>query len=228
MDNSTKKELTEYLRKFASEDRWQKIKEVAELRTRHITVVLEDIYQPHNASAVLRSCEGFGIQDVHIIENKNDFDPNSQVTIGADRWLNLHTYNRSDCDNTEECFSKLKASGYRVIATTPHEHDINLNALPIEGRTALVFGSEIDGISDRAKELADGFMKIPMSGFSESFNISVSAAICLYNITRRLRNSDVNWQLSEDETFDLRLEWLKTSIKASEQLEKKFLQNKNK
>lgn len=223
MDRLKQAELVEYLREFATESRWEKITEVAEQRTRHITVVVEDIYQSHNASAVLRSCDGFGIQDVHIIENKNEFDASSQVTIGADQWLTIHRYKTPGVDNTEVCFHELKKRGYKIIATTPHENDRNLNDLEISDKTALVFGSEIDGISDRAKELADGFMKIPMAGFSESFNISVSAAVCLYNITRRLKNSDTTWKLSEGEIEDLKLEWLRRSIKAGEQLEKAFL-----
>lgn len=223
MESSKQTELVNYLRKFATESRWEKITEVAEQRTRHITVVVEDIYQSHNASAVLRSCDGFGIQDVHIIENRNEFDPSSQVTIGADQWLSIHRYKEPGIDNTEACFSKLKEEGYKIVATSPHENDTNLNDLQITDKTALVFGSEIDGISDRAKELADGFVKIPMAGFSESFNISVSAAVCLYNITRRLKESGVNWQLSQQELDDLKLEWLRKSIKAGEQLEKAFL-----
>lgn len=223
MDRSKQAELVNYLREFATESRWEKITEVAEQRTRHITVVVEDIYQSHNASAVLRSCDGFGIQDVHIIENKNDFDASSQVTIGADQWLTLHRYKEPGVDNTEACFNKLKRQGYKIIATTPHEDDTSLNDLRITDKTALVFGSEIDGISDRAKELADGFMKIPMAGFSESFNISVSAAVCLYNITRRLKESDIVWNLTKEELDDLKLEWLKKSIKAGEKLEKAFL-----
>lgn len=223
MDRSKQAELVKYLREFATESRWEKITEVAEQRTRHITVVVEDIYQSHNASAVLRSCDGFGIQDVHIIENKNDFDASSQVTIGADQWLTLHRYKEPGVDNTEACFHKLKRQGYKIIATTPHEDDTGLNDLKITDKTALVFGSEIDGISERAKELADGFVKIPMAGFSESFNISVSAAVCLYNITRRLKESDIVWNLTKGELDDLKLEWLKKSIKAGEQLEKAFL-----
>lgn len=223
MDRLKQAELVNYLREFATESRWEKITEVAEQRTRHITVVVEDIYQSHNASAVLRSCDGFGIQDVHIIENKNEFDASSQVTIGADQWLTLHRYKKEGIDNTEACFKRLKKQGYKLIATTPHEDDTNLNDLSITDKTALVFGSEIDGISNRAKELADGFVKIPMAGFSESFNISVSAAVCLYNITRRLKESDTLWKLSEEELDDLKLQWLKKSIKAGEQLEKAFL-----
>ncbi|SMO39368.1 TrmH family RNA methyltransferase [Gracilimonas mengyeensis] len=225
MSSSDRTALIEYLKDFITEARWEKMNEVLAQRTRHLTVVVEDIYQSHNASAVLRSCDGFGIQDAHIIENQNTFDASSQVTIGADQWLSLHRYNAEGTDNTEACIQNLKESGYQVIATTPHEDDYNLNDLPIQQKTALVFGTELDGISERAKELADGFVKIPMFGFSESFNISVSAAVCLYNLTRRMRKSDaIDWHLSEEEKDELRLEWLKQSIKAGEQLEKTFLE----
>ena len=125
------------------------------------------------------------------------------------------------------CFEHLKGQGYKIIATTPHENDVSLNELSVNEKTALVFGSELEGISDKAKELADGFVKIPMWGFSESFNISVSAAICLYNITRRMRKSPIDWELSEEEKEILQIEWLKKSIKAGEQLERNFLENVN-
>ena len=224
MDPQIRQDLITYLREFSTESRWERIQEIVQKRTRHLTVVVEDIYQPHNASAVLRSCDGFGIQDVHIIENKNEFEPSSQVTIGADQWLTIHRYNQPKVDNTELCFNTLKEQGYKVIATTPHKEDTNLNALDISGKTALVFGSEIDGISDRAMELADGFMKIPMYGFSESFNISVSAAVCLYNLTRRLRTSEIPWPLDTEEMEELKLKWLRQSIRAGEELEKAFFE----
>lgn len=223
MNEKSRAGLIEYLKEFTTESRWQKIVQVVEQRTRHITVVVEDIYQPHNASAVLRSCDGFGVQDVHIIENENLFEASSQVTIGADQWLSLYRYNKPEINNTAVCFDELKSKGYKIIATTPHEQDSNLHEFPVDEKFALVFGSELEGISKEAKSRADGFLKIPMSGFSESFNISVSAAVCLHDITVRLRQSDVNWKLNEDEMEMLKIEWLKKSIKAGEQLERTFL-----
>ncbi|MFP8488470.1 TrmH family RNA methyltransferase [Gracilimonas sp. Q87] len=217
--------LTDYLKGFATEERWNTITEVANKRTQHITVVIEDIYQPHNASAVLRSCDGFGIQDVHIIENNNEFDASSQVTIGADQWLSIHRYNNEGINNTTRCLESLREQGYQIIATSPHENDTELNDLNIDQKTALVFGTELDGISDTVKENADGYVKIPMAGFSESFNISVSAAICLYDLTLRMRRSTLNWQLSDEELDLLKYEWLKRSIKAGEKLEKQWLEN---
>jgi tRNA (guanosine-2'-O-)-methyltransferase len=218
-----KTKLIEYLREFISVSRWDRINEVLDKRTQHITVVLEDIYQPHNASAVLRSCDGFGIQDVHIIENKNEFDASSQITIGADQWLSLHRYNQQNHDNVSDCFQNLRSQGFQIVATTPHENDHNLNQLDISKPTALVFGTELEGVTDQVMQQADAFVKIPMSGFSESFNISVSAAICLYDTSTRLRQSDIDWELKPETREELLLEWVKKSIKAGDKLAEKWI-----
>lgn len=225
MDKSLKLQLLEYLQEFITEERRRKINEVLDNRTRYLTVVLEDIYQPHNASAVLRSCDGFGIQDVHIIENKNEFDPNKGVTIGADKWITYHQYNRQKANNTKRCYRKLRDRGYKIIATTPHHDDVTIDEVGLEQPTALVFGAELTGLSDYAMAEADGYARIPMAGFSESFNISVGAALCLYDLTSRLRNSEAKhqWQLSGDEKLDLRLEWVKKSVRAAEKLEERFM-----
>lgn len=223
MDLNTKRKVTEYLKAYVSDERWERLNNVLANRTRHITVVLEDLYQPHNASAVLRSCDGFGIQDVHVVENRNVFDASKGVTIGADKWLTLSKYNSEESQNTRACFKALREKGYNIIATTPHEQDSNLPNLDINDKTALVFGAELEGLSDEALELADGYMKIPMYGFSESFNISVSAAITLYDVTSRMRNNRSDWGLTDDEKDELLYLWVKQSIKAGEELEAHFL-----
>lgn len=225
MDNSLKSELVSYLRDFTTEQRWQTINDVLNERTRYLTVVLEDIYQPHNASAVLRSCDGFGIQDVHIIENKNEFNPNKGVTIGADKWISLHSYNEPGQNNTERCYRQLREEGYRIIATTPHEDDVSIDQVELDQKTALVFGAELTGLSDYALEHADGYAEIPMVGFSESFNISVGAALCLYELSGRLRKSDIDWELTDAEKVDLQCEWLEKSVRAGTPLKEKFLEN---
>ena len=222
MDSTTKKKLISYLQTFVTEERWQKINEVIASRTRFLTIALEDIYQPHNASAVLRSCECFGIQDVHIIENENDFNPNKGVTIGADQWITLKNYNESGQNNTERCYDHLRNQGYKIIATTPHENDITIDEISLDQKTALVFGAEYTGLSDYALEHADGYAKIPMVGFSESFNISVGAAICLYELSARLRRDHEHWKLSDAEKIDLQYLWLRNSIRAVDKVEDRF------
>jgi len=215
-------ELRDYLFEFISENKKELFKKIIEDRTRHLTVVLEDIYQPHNASAVLRSCDLFGVQDVHIIENSNEYTLSEQVAMGSSKWLTLKKYNEQK-ENTLACFDALRKEGYRIVATTPHTKDVMLVDLPLDQKTALVFGTELTGLSDVAIENADAYVKIPMYGFTESFNISVSAALSLYQLTENLRKSDINWQLSEEEKIDIQIAWAMNVIKKSELIVEAFL-----
>lgn len=216
-------ELIKYLSKHVTEKRFSLFQKVIQNRTRYLTVVLEDIYQSQNASAVLRTCDCFGIQDVHIIENYNKFDVNPQVSLGSSKWLSLKHYNEKE-QNTLNAINHLKENGYRIVATTPHTNDISLDEFNIEeGKSAIVFGTELKGISELVKENADVFMKIPMYGFTESFNISVSAAITLHHLTLKLRNCNISWKLDDSDREALILEWLKISIKGSDLIEQSFL-----
>jgi len=225
LSKNTKEKLLDYLSGFITDNKRNKFDKIIKFRTRFLTVVLEDIYQPHNASAVLRTCDCFGIQDVHIIENKNKYDVNPDVALGSSKWLTMIKHNESE-ENTIETFNKLRSQGYKIVATSPHKDEFMLDELPLDQKTALVFGTELEGLSDLALENADYFVKIPMYGFTESFNISVSAAISLYSLTEKLRNSDVNWQLQEDEILDIKLDWVRNVIKYSELIERDFLKNK--
>ena len=225
MNTSFDSDLYRFLSEYVSDHKKQLFEQILQNRTRHITTVLEDIYQPQNASAVMRSCDGMGIQDVHVIENDNEFTVSEGVTIGADKWLTVHHYNQPGNANTQACYRTLKEKGYTVCATSPHRDDISIDELPVDQPIALVFGAELKGLSDYAMEHADRFVRIPMYGFSESFNISVSAAICLYELRKRLEKSDVSWQLNEQEKQVLRLAWSRAAVKEPEMLEKYFYEN---
>lgn len=211
-DLEYKTKLFEYLCGFISENKKKLFSEYIEFRTRYITVVMEDIYQPHNASAVLRSCDCFGIQDLHIIENKYKYIVNPDVALGSSKWVDIIKYNSNET-NTLSCIKQLKHKGYKIVATTPHHNDINLDQFPIDQKFALFFGKELDGLSSEALEHADQYLKIPMFGFTESFNLSVSAAIILYQLTKQLRLSDVKWQLNETDRIDTLLSWARSVIK---------------
>lgn len=220
------KELIQYLSEFVTKERFSLFNKTIKERTQYLTVVLEDIFQPHNASAVLRSCDCFGVQDVHIIENKNEYSVNPDVALGSSKWLDLYKYN-SEKNNTLNAINSLKEKGYRIIATTPHTDDVNLEDFNIEkGKFALMFGSEQPGLSNIAMENADEFLKIPMYGFTESFNISVSAAICLHHLSWKLKQSDIEYKLSEPEQDEIVLKWLKRSIKDSETIIRKYIADK--
>ena len=218
---SNNKALLNHLLEFITENRKELFNSVISERTKHLTVVLEDIFQPQNASAVLRSCDVFGIQDVHVIENENEYNVNPRVVHGASKWINLHKYNKEK-NNTVDCINQLKAKGYKVYGTTPHTNDTLIENLPIESKTALMFGTEMTGLSDLAMQNVDGFVKIPMYGFTESLNISVSASICLYEISKRLKVSNINWQLTEEEQTDQLIDWAMKTIKSSELIVKEF------
>lgn len=217
MEHKEKLDLINYLSEFISENRKARFDEVISHRTDYLRIVLEDLYQGHNASAVLRSCDCFGIQNVHFIENKNNLKISADVAMGSSNWLTIHRH-RNPENNTVETLNQLKAQGYKIVATTPHKNDYTLDTLPINQKIALVFGTEIDGITDKVFEHADEFVKIPMYGFTESFNISVSAALCMYELTTRMRKEIKDFHLTEEERANVYLDWLKTSIDSSEGL----------
>jgi len=222
LDNKTKDKLYQFLFSLITEERKSLFEKVIDYRTKHFTVVLENIYQPHNASAVLRSCDLTGIQDVHIIENNNEYTPNPEVAMGSAKWLNLHKY-QHETDNTLQTINYLKQQGYKIVATTPHKESYSPHNLPIDEKTALLFGTELSGLSDVAIENADEFVKIPQFGFTESYNISVSVALLLYTLINRLHSSNINWQLSDEERSNIMLEWTRRSIKRSDIIEAQFL-----
>jgi len=222
-----KEKIIAYLGQFITERRMSTICRVLEDRTRYITVVLEDIYQPHNASAVLRTCECHGIQDVHIIENKNKYSVNPDVVLGATKWLNLHRYN-STSFNTIEAITLLRNQGYRIIATSLAKTSTSLDDFDISnGKAAIFFGTELTGLTKEMLDMADEYLHIPVLGFTESYNISVSAAIILNHLISQLRQSDIDWQLSQEEKLDLKLQWLKNTIKQADLLIRDFSMRNN-
>ncbi|MCF8348403.1 MAG: RNA methyltransferase [Bacteroidales bacterium] len=223
-DHKVRLALIEQMDKLITPRRRLLFDKVLANRTRHITIALENIFQPHNASAVLRSCDLTGVQDVHIIENTNEYNVNPDVAMGASKWLNLHKYNSIDY-NTPLAYQYLRDQGYKIVATTPHHESITIDELPITEKVALVFGTELTGLTEWAISNADMYVNIPMVGFTESYNISVSAAICLYSLTRRLRASEISWKLEEEQVSAIRLQWLRNSIKKSEHIEKELLKN---
>lgn len=210
-----------YMAQYITEHKKELIEEVLSRRTRHITVVLEDIYQAQNASAVLRTCDCYGIQDIHIIEDRHVYDVNPKVVHGASKWITLHRHNESE-DNSLECFNKLKEEGYKIIATVPDESATSIFDIDISEKTALVFGTEKHGISDFMKHNADQLTTIPMYGFTESLNISVSAAICISALAEKLFSSEVKWHLREEEKTLLRYLWYKGVVHRPEVLEREF------
>lgn len=208
-----------FLENILTDNRKERFLNVLKNRTNHFTIAVEDVFQMHNTSAVMRSCEVFGIQELNVIEQRYGKSIDKQIAMGAQKWVDITTYEKPSA-----CVQTLRDKGYQIIATTPHENDCLLENFDISKPSALFFGTEIDGLSEEIMKEADGFLKIPMVGFTESLNISVSAAIIIQNLTNRLRNSDINWQLSEEEIMEKRLAWAKKSIKDIKRIEKRYFE----
>lgn len=190
---------------------------IAADRTKHLTVVMENIHKEHNASAVLRTCDCFGIQNLHAIEKDNTYEIQRDIALGAGNWVDLYTYSEGD-NPTKSCLNQLKSEGYRIVATSPHTNN-DINDLDLSQPIALVFGTEKKGVSNEVEEMADELVRIPMYGFTESFNISVSAAIALNIIRRKLTLSDINWKLPYEEQVKLKIQWCTKIIRDGEMVE---------
>lgn len=217
-----KRKILEHYFEYITPERREKFERISAERTRYITVVLEDIHKAHNISAVLRSCDCFGIQDVHVIEQRNRFMVEKEIAKGSAQWLSINRYQAPESKDTLAYFDKLRSQGYSIVATTPHKDDMLIDQLPLDKKVALVFGTELTGLSAAALEHADAYVKVPIYGFTESFNISVAAAISLYELTKRLRASKYDWKLSEEELVDLQLNWLIATTSLGERIEKEL------
>ena len=216
-------DLLTYLEGFITENRKEGFLRVLKNRTKHFTVAMEDVFQLHNTSAVMRSCEVFGIQELNVVEQKFGKSIDKEIAMGAEKWVDINRFS-----SIQDCITNLKGKGYQIIATTPHNDSCLLHEFDITKPSALFFGTERDGLSEEVMQQADGFLKIPMVGYTESLNISVSAAIIIQDITNRLRQSNIDWQLTEEEVLDKRLDWTRKSIKDIEFIEKKFYENTEK
>lgn len=210
-------------------ERFAKMRRVVENRTRKIVVVLEDIFQPHNSSAVLRNCDAFGVQEVVFIENKYMQRVNRSVDMGTGKWLTVNRFTSSEAvvpkngiphsqavsdvanENTLKALDSLKARGYSLVASTLQQGVGSIDDIPVDRPIALMLGTELTGLSQVAHSQADFLFSMPMLGFAQSFNLSVFSALCLENLSKRMRKLDDSWKLSDSEKDKLLLEWLSLS-----------------
>lgn len=213
---AVEQELLHFLEGKLSQRRRTLFKKVIEKRTNYFTVATQDVYQLHNTSAVIRSCDVFGVQNVHVVEEVNLKKIDREIAMGAQKWVDINRYT-----TTKDCIKSLREKGYRIIATSPHEGKA-LQEFDINSPAAIFFGTETEGLSPEVLEEADEAIRIPMVGFTESLNISVSAAIILQDLTARLRNSDLDWQFSEEEKLQKRFDWATKNIKNSAELIERF------
>lgn len=209
--------LLKHLESYLTAKRLQRFNSVLDQRTKHFTVATEDVYQLHNTSAVIRSCDVFGVQEVNIVEEVNTKRIDREIAMGAQKWVDLNRFH-----SVKDCISNLKAKGYQIVATTPHAEDCDLYDFDVTKKSCFFFGRETEGLSDEVIQQADCFLKIPMVGFTESLNISVSAAIILQHATSKLKKTEIDWQLTEEEKLEKRLDWCKKTIKSYDEIVERF------
>ncbi|QED36743.1 RNA methyltransferase [Antarcticibacterium arcticum] len=213
-------ELVKFLEEFLTPGRRELFNKVIAQRTNHFTVATEDVYQLHNTSAVIRSCDVFGVQNIHVIEERNRKKIDREIAMGAQKWVSLNRHHSS-----AECITHLKENGYQIVATIPHGKAVNLADFDISKPSAIFFGTEKDGLSQEVITAADAFLKIPMMGFTDSLNISVSAAIILQHLTQKIKESNIKWELTENEKNALKYDWLSKTFKNLPELIKRFQDN---
>ena len=210
-------ELLTYLEHFITEERKERFLQVISVRTNHFTVAMEDVFQMHNTSAVVRTCEVFGVQQAHSIEGRFGKRLDAKIAMGAQKWVDVFRYN-----DTQSCINALRAQGYQIVATTPHKDAYFLNDFDISKKSAFFFGTEKEGLSQQVLSQADTYLKIPMVGFTESLNISVAVAIVLQQLTDKLRRSQVAWQLTDEERLSTLINWTKKSIRNVKDVLKRY------
>lgn len=216
MDPALRKRLLAHLSGYVSEHKRARVDEVLAHRTRYLTVVLENLQQSHNTSAVLRCCDCFGIQDLHVIEGDGAFRVNEAVAVGSGKWVTVHRHRAPTGGGTGDCLAQLRGRGYRIAGLTLREPSVPIHGVPLDSPLALCFGAEEEGLSESAHAAADLFVNIPMVGFTQSLNVSVTAAVALYELTPRLRRSAADWRLSEEEKEELRLAWYRRVVPRAE------------
>lgn len=220
-DNLRLAEKIEYLKEFVLAERYESLTRRLDHRTRYMVMCLEDIYYPHNASAVIRSSEAFGLQEMHAVEHTVRFAPNKHIVRGTDQWLDIRKWG-----DTPALVSHLRERGYRIVVTAPPRPDSPDNGHTpsdfdiVAGPFALFMGTEKSGISEWLMNEADDTIYIPMVGFAESLNISVSAAIVAQRLTERLREPDsgIDWRLAKKDRDRLIYKWLKNSVRNADRI----------
>ena len=215
------RERLEYMTQFLTEERKEVLSRTLDQRTHYMRIMTENMFHPQNASAIMRHCEAFGIQQIHTVEDRCRFDPSVNIVRGTQKWVDVEHH-----DTTKEALEALKSEGYRIVATTPHRCSVTPETFDVtKGKFALVFGTEHAGISDEVIEVADDFLMIPMCGMVESLNVSASAAILIYMLSQRIRQQVDGWQLSDDEQLKLLTRWTMSSVRDFEGILRKAEQS---
>lgn len=211
-------ETFDYLKQFLTDERLSKIEHFSQESSDFVLPVMEDVYQFRNAAAIVRSVEACGFHHVVALEEENVFNPNLKVTKGAETWVKVEKM-----PNNLDSLKEIKNRGYKILAVSPENNATMLPDYEVNEPIALVFGTELEGVSDEILDFADETLAIPMFGFTKSFNVSVAAAICMYELKQKLMKSGIDYKLSEEKLLEMKIRWTVNSIRSGEELLERFL-----
>lgn len=211
-------ETFDYLKQFLTDERLRKIEHFSQESSDFVLPVMEDVYQFRNAAAIVRSVEACGFHHVVALEEENVFNPNLKVTKGAETWVKVEKM-----PNNLDSLKEIKNRGYKILAVSPENNATMLPDYEVKEPIALVFGTELEGVSDEILDFADETLAIPMFGFTKSFNVSVAAAICMYELKQKLMKSGIDYKLSDEKLLEMKIRWTVNSIRSGEELLERFL-----
>ena len=207
----------EYLQQFLTEERLKKINHFSVESSDFVLPIIEDVYQFRNAAAIVRSVEACGFHKIVAMESENEFNPNLRVTKGAETWMEVERL-----PHNIDSLKEIKNRGYKIVAVSPENDATLLSDFEIIEPVALVFGTEKEGVTKEILDFADETVIIPMYGFTKSFNVSVAAAICFYELKQKLLHSNIDYKLSEEKLWGMKVRWAVNSIKSGEQILEKI------
>lgn len=194
-----------------------------EYRTNHIAWLADNFYHEQNSSAIIRSADCFGYNTVFVIEDKYRFKVNEEIAMGAQKWVNTVIFQVGNVDYGQAIHA-IKQSGYKLIAATPHINGLSVENLDIRKPICIAMGSERHGHHPEILEEADGFVAIPMEGFSESLNVSVTAGVLMYTLKKRLKSEGIDWQLSDADKKRQILIWMLKTIPSAQKMVERWIQ----
>ncbi|ROH97555.1 TrmH family RNA methyltransferase [Chryseobacterium daecheongense] len=212
----------DYLKQFLTEERLGKIEHFSQESSDFVLPVMEDVYQFRNAAAIVRSVEACGFHKVIAMEEENVFNPNLTVTKGAETWVEVEKMPKNI-----DSLRTIKNRGYKILAVSPEKNAVMLPDYQITEPIALVFGTELEGVSDEVIEFADETLAIPMYGFTKSFNVSVAAGICMYELKQKLLHSGIDYKLDQEKLLKMKIRWSVNSIRSGAQIFEKYLKDNN-
>ena len=210
--------IFQHLQQFLTDERLEKINHFAPESSDFVLPVIEDVFQFRNAAAIVRSVEACGFHKIIAMESEHEFNPNLRVTKGAETWVEVEKL-----PHNLDSLREIKNRGYKILAVSPENNATMLSDYDLKEPVALVFGTEAAGVSEEILDFADETLAIPMYGFTQSFNVSVAAAICVYELKQKLLRSNLDYKLSEEKLWEMKVRWAMNSIKSGEQILANYL-----